>query len=437
MAGDGLAKGYLNQAQLTSEKFVEHSIEKGQLLYRTGDVARFRTDGNIEFMDRMDQQVKIRGHRIELGEIEKQLLGLEHVREATVRARENQSKKELCAYLVTDMALSANEIREQLVKFLPEFMVPIYYVRLEKMPLTPNGKLDLKALPNPDARHRTSKNDVGPRNETEGKLVGIWQEILDSEGIGIDDNFFEIGGHSLLIARVVGEINEAFDINLPLTKVFKTPTIRTIAAIIEEIKPEKPLMSTAADKQMILLKEGRGVNSAKHVFFIHAGNGDTGAYVPFSQRLSDEYQYWAIRSAARQDFEPSITSTEELAESYIKKIRAVQPEGPYYIAGWSVGGTIAFEMARQMEEMNLTVALLAMIDSPFVLDKEPQAQAPFHRDTEIQILRSMYSSVQDDPEIQEVLEIACDNDKLWSTFIQIAEQKIQQHSASKIECAQR
>lgn len=147
LAGEGLAKGYLNRPELTSEKFVAHPFEQGKLLYRTGDLARFLPDGNIEFISRIDHQVKIRGHRIELSEIEKQLLRLEYVREATVLVRENETEKELCAYLVTDTAIQASSVREALVKHLPEIMVPIYYVMLEKLPLNLNGKIDRKKLP--------------------------------------------------------------------------------------------------------------------------------------------------------------------------------------------------------------------------------------------------------------------------------------------------
>ncbi|WP_218154651.1 non-ribosomal peptide synthetase [Paenibacillus sp. UNC496MF] len=419
IAGNGLAEGYLNQPQLTSEKFVEHPFEKDQVMYRTGDLARFRPDGNIEFIDRIDQQVKIRGHRIELGEIEKQLLNVPHIKETIVLMLEMESKKQLCAYLVTDAPISVNEIREQLTRFLPEYMIPVYYVTLERMPLTTNGKIDRKALPEPDGKNIASKAFAVPRNETERRLLHIWKDVLSLEQIGIDDEFFEIGGHSLLIARAVSEINEAFQISLPFTKVFQNPTIRMIAAIIDELTPSRQL--TSPDKQVVLLKEG--ISSAKHLFFIHAGNGDTGAYVPFSKNLSDNYHYWAISSAVTKDSEPSVITTEELARSYIQMIRKIQPEGVYLIAGWSVGGTIAFEMARQMEQMNLSVGLLAMIDSPLVLEKEFQNVNPFESEKEIRLLRTLFSTVSEEPEIEDVLEAACGSGKLWLTFIQLAEER--------------
>lgn len=175
-----------------------------------------------------------------------------------------------------------------------------------------------------------------PRNETEQLLVHIWRDILRTDRIGIDDNFFEIGGHSLLIARVVGVINEAFKINIPLVKVFNNPTIRTIAVIIEEVK--RTQLMDNQDKQLVLLKEG--VSRNRHLFFIHAGNGDAEAYVNFSKNLPGTYNYWAIKAQAMEDCEPLMMSIEGLAQSYIQKIRAIQPEGTYFIAGWSVGAQL-------------------------------------------------------------------------------------------------
>jgi amino acid adenylation domain-containing protein/non-ribosomal peptide synthase protein (TIGR01720 family) len=236
IGGAGLARGYLNRPELTAEKFVPDpfSLTDGERLYRTGDLARYQSDGNIEFLGRLDHQVKIRGFRIELGEIESVLLDHPSVREAVVVAREEESgEKRLVAYLAgTEGAIDLSMLREHLRSKLPDYMVPSAFMVLESLPLSSNGKIDRKALPAPDASSLTTFNSdefAAPRTPIEEGLCEIWREVLRVEHIGIHDNFFELGGHSLLATQVISRIRKTFEVELPLRALFECPTIADLA----------------------------------------------------------------------------------------------------------------------------------------------------------------------------------------------------------------
>ncbi len=227
--------GYFNDPELTKEKFIPNPFNNDQkdLLYKTGDLGRWMFDGNLEFLGRKDFQVKIRGVRIELGDIEKHLFDYLGIKEAIVIDRENQEKeKYLCAYYITDQEISITDLRNYLSLNLPEFMIPAYFIKVEKMPLTPNGKIDRKALPTPDYGIITEAEYVAPQNEIESRLARIWSDILGIEKVGIKDNFFAIGGHSLKATAVVAEIYKEFNVELSLREVFKAPTIEELAKCI-------------------------------------------------------------------------------------------------------------------------------------------------------------------------------------------------------------
>jgi acyl carrier protein len=236
IGGEGLARGYLNGAELTAEKFIPHpfSRSKGARLYQTGDLARYRSDGNIEFLGRMDGQVKLRGYRIELGEVEVVLSAHPAVREAVVVAlAEESADKRLVAYVVaeSESELQSSELRAYLREKLPEYMVPASYVMLERIPLTPNGKVDGRALPQPDTfRPQIEVAYVAPRNPVEEVLTAIWSKVLNIMQIGVYDNFFtELGGHSLIAAQLISRVRDTFKVELPLRRLFETPTIAGLA----------------------------------------------------------------------------------------------------------------------------------------------------------------------------------------------------------------
>jgi acyl carrier protein len=240
ISGVGVGRGYLNSAELTSQKFMPDQFFKEQKMYRTGDLARWLPDGNIEFLGRIDHQVKIRGVRIELGEIESQLLKHPDIKEAVVASKEDKNgDKYLCAYIIADRELSVSEIREHLGKELPEYMIPSYFVQLDRLPLTPNGKIDRKKLPEADGSMIAGAEYEAPRNEIEEKLAVIWQEVLGIEKIGINDNFFELGGHSLKATSMTAKIHKELNVEVPLKEIFKTPLIKGLSEYIAISKHSK------------------------------------------------------------------------------------------------------------------------------------------------------------------------------------------------------
>ena len=265
IGGDGLARGYLNRAELTKARFISNPLISRERIYRTGDLARWLPDGNIEFLGRIDHQVKIRGFRVELGEVESQILKHHTVKEVAVLMREEKAKdKYLCAYLVSEGVISAGELRQQLSTTLPDYMIPSSFVKLEKMPLLPSGKIDRKALPEPDGK--TERPYVAPRNMTEAILALIWSEVLGRERVGIYDNFFELGGHSLKATTMVSRIHKELNVMLPLKELFRLSTISEVSeylsaaktsvyASIEPVESKEYYEASSAQKRMWLLQQ--------------------------------------------------------------------------------------------------------------------------------------------------------------------------------------
>jgi len=250
IGGEGLAQGYLGQPALTAERFVPDPFSKreGARLYRTGDWVRWRADGNLDFIGRIDHQVKIRGYRIEMGEIEAALRALEKVEQAVIVAREDEpGDKRLVAYVVARKEIEPQELRDSLKHNLPEYMIPADFVVLESMPLTPNGKVDRRALPAPAKNKLRSTHDyVAPRTETESLLAQIWSEILGLERVGVEDNFFTLGGHSLQATRVVARMRDALKMDVPLPLLFQATTIAKLAEVVEQLKQENTAGRSAA-----------------------------------------------------------------------------------------------------------------------------------------------------------------------------------------------
>jgi acyl-coenzyme A synthetase/AMP-(fatty) acid ligase len=250
LAGDGLARAYLNDPEATAEKFIPHlfSDEPGLRLYKSGDQARYRRDGTIEFLGRVDRQVKVRGFRIELGEIEANLRQYEGVRDCVVTLRNDLAGQQVVAYYIPkfESRPQIEGLREHAKRNLPQYMVPAFFVPIEKFPLTANGKIDLCELPAPDhARQDSMRTFVSPRTAGEEKLVAIWTQVLGHRKIGVYDNFFDLGGHSLLAAQVMSRIREAFNVNMPLRYFFEKPTVVGLAEFLrntgsedQEVVPE-------------------------------------------------------------------------------------------------------------------------------------------------------------------------------------------------------
>ncbi|MBL3646987.1 non-ribosomal peptide synthase/polyketide synthase [Bacillus sp. RHFS10] len=248
ISGVSLARGYHNRELLTLETFVPHPYDPNQRMYKTGDLARYLPDGNIEYAGRMDHQVKIRGYRIELGEPEAALL--EHVQEAVVLARENEDgQSDLYAYFTAKQSLSISQLKENLAEQIPGYMIPSYFIQLEKLPLTSNGKVNRRALPMPEAGLQTGIDYVAPRTSMEKQLIGIWRDILKIKEIGVKDNFFDLGGHSLRGMTLIAKIHQQFSKNISLREVFQCPTVEEMAQFIAEAKDIRPDYIPAAKEK--------------------------------------------------------------------------------------------------------------------------------------------------------------------------------------------
>src|SRR5438445_592708 len=260
VGGTGLAHGYLLQPQQTDERFVHTPFSENPAarLYRTGDLARFLPDGNVEFLGRIDHQVKIRGFRVEPAEIEAVLKQHPAVKQSVIVPFEDKSgEKRLAAYVVSAKKLKAEELRAFLVYRLPDYMVPSAFVVLESLPLTQNGKVDLRALPSPEeAQAQPEREFVSPRNPEEEKLAGIWVEVLKLDRIGVTDNFFELGGHSLLATQIISRIRNTFRVQMPLHSFLETPTIAGLAEKISHC----PAAETEEEEMARLLQELEGIS---------------------------------------------------------------------------------------------------------------------------------------------------------------------------------
>jgi acyl carrier protein len=262
VGGDGLARGYLNRPELTQEKFVPNpfSPDPQSRLYKTGDLVRYLPDGNIEYIGRIDNQVKIRGFRIELGEIETALLQHSAIREVVVLAREDiPGDRRLVAYVVVQevQAPSISDLRSFLQARLPNYMLPSVFVLLDRFSLTPNGKIDRRNLPAPDLSAQSAATYIAPQTEMERAIAAIWQEVLQLEKVGMDDNFFDLGGHSLLMVQLAQKLQVSLDCEVSLLEIFKYPTIATFAKHLSAEASEGTENSEKSSQQIADVEAGR------------------------------------------------------------------------------------------------------------------------------------------------------------------------------------
>ena len=344
VGGAGLSLGYLNRPQLTTEKFIPNPFGSGNL-YCTGDLARYQADGNVEFLGRRDQQVKLRGFRIELGELEATLQKHPQVREAIAIIREDEpNNKRLVAYVVaSEEDISSGSLRKFLKEQLPGYMVPNAFVCLEALPLTPNGKINRKALPAPDFQTLSDRLLIPPRNHLELQLSQIWSEVLKVESVGIVDDFFDLGGHSLLAVSLMSRIHEKLGYTLPLVTLFQGATIEQQAILLQQTvhqSNERPAWSPLTPLQ----PQG----TLPPLFLIHPGGGSVLNYQKLVSYLGQDRPIYGLEARGFEPGQLADNSIETMAKDYLQVIKTVQPEGPYHLAGWCLGGTIAWEMAQQL-----------------------------------------------------------------------------------------
>ena len=365
IGGAGVARGYLNRAELTAEKFIANPFKKeGEKIYKTGDTGRWLADGNIVYTGRTDTQFKIRGYRVEPGEIEVALETFPGIEKAVVVCKFNKlNDPQLIAYII-----AAGQVRENYLKFpkdqirsfknelaliLPPYMIPVHFELLISFPLTANGKMDRSALPEP-----SFNNDNEPKNYTtvtknEQLLLTIWSQVLDVENINLTDDFFEIGGHSLIAIEVVMRIEKLTGKKLPLSVLFEFSTIAELARVLDgdaEIKKWKSLVPVKPS------------GTKEPLYLVHGGGLDVMVFNNVAKYMDDDQPVYGLKAKGQDGDDEVLGSVEEMAAFYISEMVEQNPEGPYAIVGYSAGAVIAFEMAKQLKAAHKEIKMLGIID---------------------------------------------------------------------------
>ena len=361
IGGPGVALGYLGAAGLTAEKFVETAHGR---LYRTGDLARWQADGTIDYLGRKDQQVKLRGFRIEPGEIETALQQHPQIRHAAIVVHaEAGAAHALIAYLVAEPAgrVENAALREFLTRHVPGYMIPSAFVWLDALPLTANGKLDTQRLPAPDApASATPAEAVPPRNECEQGIAAIWKSTLGRDASSVFEDFFTVGGHSLLALRLLGEIRNTFGIEIPARRLFETPTIAGLAEYVSAHTEE------AVPERKFLMPIQKGSTALRPLFLVAGGWGgeiEFLVYGELSRQIDPARPVWGLKARGAGTGDAPHSTVAEMAADYLREVRQIQPHGPYLLAGECVGGICAHEMACQLQEAGEKVALLMLLDT--------------------------------------------------------------------------
>jgi amino acid adenylation domain-containing protein len=382
LAGTGLARGYLNRSALTAERFVASPFTPGARMYRTGDVVRWRSDGVIDYVGRIDFQVKVRGFRIELGEIETVLSTHPGVRHAAVIAREDRpGDQRIVGYVVPSAPLAAGdegeagaelaaELRALVAGRLPEYMVPAAIVPVPELPVTASGKLDRRALPVPD--YGDGSTGRGPRNQWEEILCGLFAEVLGVPGVGIDDDFFALGGHSLLATGLIGRIRAELGIDIAIRAVFRSPTVAQLATrLMSNSVPD----SFEDPFAVVLPLRTEEEPAAAPLWCLHPGGGLCWSYLSFIPKITGRMIY-GIQARGYDGDSELPGSLDEMISDYLEQLLAVQPDGPYYLLGWSYGGMLAHALAAELERRGHKVAFLALLDSAPTSHFENQEEVP-------------------------------------------------------------
>ncbi len=367
IGGPAVARGYLNLPKLTAEKFIVNPfqsfnsinsdyVSSNNRLYKTGDLARYLPNGELEFVGRCDRQIKIRGFRIELDGIEAVLAQHSGVKEAVVIAREDQPAEQyLAAYVVPQQNdLDSEMLRQFLQQQLPSYMTPAVFVMLESLPLTPSGKIDRHALPAPNLQ-ATRATFVAPRNEIEFRLRKIWMKVLANRSLSIHDNFFELGGNSLLAISVLARIEAKFGQTLPLSALLEAPTIEALARRLTV--PD----CISASRSLVPLKP---TGSKRPLFYVHPRSGNVILYGNLARYLDPERPFYGLQAIGLNGEQKPLNCLEEMAAYYIQEIQTVQPEGPYLLGGRCLGGIVALEMAQQLLAQGQQVLLLVLVEAP-------------------------------------------------------------------------
>ena len=357
--GDGLARGYRNLPEQTAQRFAPDPthLETRLLLYRTGDRVRWRPDGQLEYLGRMDRQLKWWGYRIEPGEIENMLLLHPGVGQAVVVVREDTpGKRRLTAYLVGNQA-RAGDLQAYLTRKLPVHMVPGSYAWLEALPLTPNGKLDREALPAP-----ASPGFDGNTRDVERTVAAIWRAVLGLSELKRDQDFFALGGVSMQLVEMLARVSDSLEMSLPFSLLYRARTVADLAATIEALRQDGKTSGQPPAKGPLALLQA-GTTQLPPLFCVHPVGGRTLCYLALARQLGERQTVYGLDYDEEAQERTPPPSFVDLARRYNRALREAQPRGPYHLCGWSLGGVVAFEMAQQLREAGETVAFLAQVDS--------------------------------------------------------------------------
>ncbi|GAA3507035.1 amino acid adenylation domain-containing protein [Streptomyces showdoensis] len=350
VGGAGLSWGYLNRPDLSARRFVADRLggAPGARLYRSGDLARRRSDGGLEYLGRIDHQVKIRGFRIELGEIEAVLAAHPRVDDACVTVRDDR----LVGYVVSKDAVEPGDLRAHLAAHLPDYMVPSALVPVERIALTGNGKVDRAALPAPEPSRDGAF--VAPRDATEHAVARVWSALLGTDRIGVHDSFFDLGGTSLDLTRLRAELRRRLGVELDMRDLYSAPTVEMTAMLLD---PSRRTRTQPSPLVPIKPTGGR-----PPLFLVHAVGGSVVPYLPLARLIDPDQPLYGLEDPGL-DGGPVTASLTDLAARYVEAIRAVQPHGPYHLGGWSLGGVVAAEMARLLTAAGETAPLVVMLDT--------------------------------------------------------------------------
>jgi amino acid adenylation domain-containing protein/non-ribosomal peptide synthase protein (TIGR01720 family) len=367
IAGPALAQGYINRPSLTAERFIACPFgTAGRRMYRSGDLVRRRADGIIDYLSRADDQIKLRGYRIELGEIDASLRGFADIEQAaTIASSSPNGQTRLVSYVVLreQATTSLENLRVMMRMGLPSYMVPDVLIAISSLPLTPNGKLDRRSLPAPEQRE-TSHTFVAPVSQTEVLCCELFAEITGFSPVGLEDNFFEIGGQSLLAMRLIGLLRQRLGVELPMRTLFESPTPKELAQQLlkkmnaQDAPPYTPLVPL------------RKTGSQPILFCIHPAGGSASVYGNLTQALGQDQPIWALQARGLEAGEMPHTTMQEVVAEYVTALRQVEPVGPYRLLGTSLGGMIAHAMVAELERQGSTVDKLILVDTATISNSD-------------------------------------------------------------------
>lgn len=398
IAGSGLARGYLNREQLTSERFIQSPFDENKRLYKTGDIGYWTTAGEIEFIGRKDEQIKIRGYRIELGEVETVLQNYPNLDNCIIKIlRKDNANDALVAYVLSKQILNAKALRTHMSQFLPAYMIPSYFVQLDELPLLPSGKINTKMLPDPSGQLMDTGVEFElPQTTPEKEMRALWAAVLDlkEEVIGINDNFFDLGGNSIKAIQLLTKVNQQYSVKLSTTSIFQYSCIKEFTDILENTSAKQPNIPGLVPLQT--------KGNARPLFMVAGTGGFVMGFFPLVQALDNQCPLYGLEPKGIDGTAKPFDTVEALAAYYIKALQTVQPHGPYQLLGHSFGAFVVYEMVRQLEVQGEMVDQLFILDTGIPSEKEPQA-ALSENDLKLGLLHTMLQYFDQDAPVEDTI----------------------------------